>query len=232
MKKLGALGLTASLLFASLFTVSANAADQKYEVDRSEVTIGHKLEERSTSELFKGEKRVIQEGKDGKGLKSVIRGGASPEISITVLESPRSTIVEVGTKTPTLDNLPKTWRPGGSGLTDASQKLRAILFHKFPTLESIGGYRECDTAGEHCTGRALDIMVSGELGFEIMEYLEGLHNNKVINLCWNIYEQQIYMADSDFTPSLMDDRGSITQNHFDHVHAFLADDNGVCSRGA
>lgn len=216
-----------------LFWSSPSYAAGEYSLKEDDLVIPYKVKTVSTDQLFKGESRVTCEGVNGLAMRTVIEGKKGKKTSETVLhvvKPPVTKVVEVGSKVRNLDTLPKDWRRGDEGLTSDTKKLRAILFHKFPEIDVIGGYRPCDFAGEHCSGRALDIMISGKKGHEVMQYLEGLHDEGIINICWNIYEQQFFPSPS-FKGSKMSDRGSITQNHYDHIHTFLADKDGKCSKG-
>lgn len=86
----------------------------------------------------------------------------------------------------------------------------------FPQVTSYGGIRPGDS-GDHGTGRALDIMITGETGWEIARYLQA--NAGALGITYLIYQQQIWMAgDPASAWSGMEDRGGTTANHFDHVH--------------
>lgn len=86
----------------------------------------------------------------------------------------------------------------------------------FPQVTSYGGIRPGDS-GDHGTGRALDIMITGETGWEIARYLQA--NAGALGITYLIYQQQIWMAgDPASAWSGMEDRGGATANHFDHVH--------------
>lgn len=85
----------------------------------------------------------------------------------------------------------------------------------------VNGYRP-DT-GDHGKGLALDFMVpvSSALGDEIAAYaISNMANKKVSYVIW---KQRFYAPfDSIYGPAYtwnpMPDRGSITENHYDHVH--------------
>lgn len=100
------------------------------------------------------------------------------------------------------------------GITaNAVRVLRAVCA-EFPTITSYGGYRG---DGEHSDGRAIDIMVSGELGWQVADYLRA--NSGALNLYDIIYSQRIWTAQrSSEGWRFMSDRGSTTANHYDHVH--------------
>ncbi|QJW36368.1 SH3 domain-containing protein [Cellulosimicrobium protaetiae] len=86
----------------------------------------------------------------------------------------------------------------------------------FPQVTSYGGIRPGDS-GDHGSGRALDIMITGETGWQIARYLQA--NAGALGITYLIYQQQIWMAgDPASAWSGMEDRGGATANHFDHVH--------------
>ncbi|MBZ2197549.1 SH3 domain-containing protein [Occultella gossypii] len=87
----------------------------------------------------------------------------------------------------------------------------------FPGVASAyGGYRAGD-GGDHGSGHALDIMVTGASGWEIARYLQA-HAGE-LGITYLIFEQQMWMAgDAAGAWTYMADRGSATANHYDHVH--------------
>ena len=50
---------------------------------------------------------------------------------------------------------------GGNGLTGNAWSVVNHIQANYPGVNSIGGVRACDWVGEHCAGRAVDIMVGG-----------------------------------------------------------------------
>jgi hypothetical protein len=76
----------------------------------------------------------------------------------------------------------------------------------------IYGFRSGD-GGDHSSGLALDVIVSGAGGYEVADYV--LANMGGFGVNYVIYEQQINFG-AGWEP--MEDRGSVTANHFDHVH--------------
>lgn len=84
----------------------------------------------------------------------------------------------------------------------------------FPQVTSYGGWRG---DGDHGRGLALDIMVRGDLGWDIAEYVRANYTQWDVN--YVIYEQKIWSVDrSSEGWRSMEDRGSDTANHYDHVH--------------
>jgi len=109
--------------------------------------------------------------------------------------------------------------PGGSGvesgLTSSTVAVHRAVCAAFPGLV-YGGLRPGDP-GEHGSGQALDIMVTGAKGDEIAAYLQQ-HAGElgVDNLIW---KQRIWFVGKPHGAwKGMADRGSVTANHYDHVH--------------
>jgi hypothetical protein len=93
---------------------------------------------------------------------------------------------------------------------------RAVCAAFHGTVSSFGGYR-AGSSGDHGTGRAVDIMVSGDPGLAIAHYVQA--HAEALHVTYVIYQQKIWLAGkptSQWTP--MEDRGSRTANHYDHVH--------------
>ena len=97
----------------------------------------------------------------------------------------------------------------------ATSVLRAVCA-EFPSVKSYGGYRAGDS-GYHGSGRAIDVMISGDAGWEIAEWARA--NAGSLGIVEVIYEQKIWtkQRSGDGWRS-MSDRGGATANHYDHVH--------------
>ncbi|MGW6441586.1 hypothetical protein [Lentzea sp. NPDC055074] len=80
-------------------------------------------------------------------------------------------------------------------------------------VEDIGGAAGRGGSGDHPTGLALDFMVDTATGNALADYV--LANQKAFGVTYVIWRQR-YNDGSGFTP--MEDRGSPTANHMDHVH--------------
>ena len=90
---------------------------------------------------------------------------------------------------------------------------------------SFSGYRPGDS-GDHGKGLAIDFMVpvSSALGDQIAEYAVKNMASRGIN--YIIWKQRFYAPyDSKYGPAYtwnpMPDRGSVTENHYDHVHVSM-----------
>lgn len=97
--------------------------------------------------------------------------------------------------------------------------LNRIVSELFPGVSSIGGWREHDKFPDHPSGQALDIMVgqNTELGNQINQFLQ--QNAQALGLQYTLWQQQQWTPGKG--PSPMEDRGSPTENHRDHVHAMV-----------
>lgn len=103
-----------------------------------------------------------------------------------------------------------------SGLTDNAVSVHRAVCNKFPSISDYGGVRPGDD-GEHGTGQALDIMISGDAGWEVAEYVRA--NAGELGVSYVIYSQKIWSTDRASEGwRYMEDRGSTTANHYDHVH--------------
>lgn len=101
-----------------------------------------------------------------------------------------------------------------SGLTANATRVYRAVCAAFPQPTTYGGL---DPHGEHIDGRAIDIMISGETGHQIAEWLRA--NASTLGIRDIIYAQRIWtpgQAAAGWRP--MSDRGSVTANHYDHVH--------------
>ena len=102
-----------------------------------------------------------------------------------------------------------------SGLTSDAVYVYRSVCHAFPQITSYGGW---DAHGEHASGRAIDIMTSDvTLGNAIAAFL--LQHAGELNLYDIIWRGQIWTSvRSGEGWRAYGDHGSITANHYDHVH--------------
>jgi hypothetical protein len=115
---------------------------------------------------------------------------------------------------------------GGDHITPRMRQVRDEIDRRFGPFSAIGCYRPGND-GEHSLGRACDFMLSTggvmptapwvQRGYDIAAWAQA--NASRLGIMYIIYRQRIWdirMASSGWVP--MEDRGSITANHFDHVH--------------
>ena len=117
-------------------------------------------------------------------------------------------------------------------ITPRTRQMRDLVIEEFGRGDEVGGvgcYREVGgwVVGEHPKGRACDFMLNDDgqtpseeqirRGWDISEWAR--ENADDLGIMYVIYRQQIWdvrRGDTDWRD--MADRGSITENHFDHVH--------------
>ena len=114
----------------------------------------------------------------------------------------------------------------GDNITARMRSVRDEVDLRFGPFGAIGCYRPGND-GEHPLGRACDFMLSTggvmpaaswiQKGYDIAAWAQA--NASRLGIMYIIYRQRIWdvrMASSGWVP--MEDRGSITANHYDHVH--------------
>ena len=125
------------------------------------------------------------------------------------------------TTIPVEETAPETTATSLQPQTAAFKEEIANLFG----ITSFSGYRPGDS-GDHGKGLAIDFMVpeSSELGDKIAEY--AIQNMASRGISYIIWKQRFYAPfDSKYGPANtwnpMPDRGSVTENHYDHVHVSM-----------
>ncbi|MGL5865977.1 MAG: hypothetical protein ACRCYX_08910 [Dermatophilaceae bacterium] len=98
------------------------------------------------------------------------------------------------------------------GVDQNAAILCSAIRAKFGSL-TVGGFRP--NAGEHGTGEAIDIMTSDRsLGDAIADFV--IANASKYDVEYLIWRQRYRPIPGSW--EMMEDRGSTTQNHYDHVH--------------
>ncbi|MEY9215408.1 hypothetical protein NI17_015050 [Thermobifida halotolerans] len=132
--------------------------------------------------------------------------------------------VPVTTGTGSVPDSARGW--GFDGATPRMAAIRDEIISTFGAPYPVGCLRPGDS-GEHGSGRACDFMMSAggampsaanrDLGWQIAEYAKA--NAGRLGVMYVIWEQKIWDSrnpGAGWKP--MSDRGSVTQNHYDHVH--------------
>jgi hypothetical protein len=114
----------------------------------------------------------------------------------------------------------------GDNITPRMRQVKDAIDQRFGPFVDIGCYR-AEATGEHPLGRACDFMLStgGVMptasniarGYAIAAWAQA--NASRLGIMYIIYRQKMWdirMASAGWIP--MADRGSITANHYDHVH--------------
>lgn len=111
------------------------------------------------------------------------------------------------------------------GLTPHATQVRSTIMKNWPSITDIGGYRPPDGYNEHSSGNALDVMIPGwdtekgkALGDEVLGWT--MKNGDALGLSWALWRQRSHNP-GDMQGQMMEDRGSPTQNHMDHLHIFM-----------
>lgn len=124
--------------------------------------------------------------------------------------------------------------PGfAEGLNPGADFLRTTIMQQWPSITSIGGQRSEDGYGEHSSGNAIDVMIPNystpagkQLGDQIASFIA--KNKDVLGADGMIWRQTSFGYGGDWTSGkTMDDRGSDTQNHMDHLHIMLGKGRGA-----
>ncbi|AEF42137.1 hypothetical protein [Hoyosella subflava] len=99
------------------------------------------------------------------------------------------------------------------GLTANAAMVYRAVCALFPQVTAFGGLRPGD-GGDHGHGRAVDFMISSDVGDAIADY--ALAHAGQFGVSYVIWRQRIRYPGGEWQQ--MEDRGSATENHFDHVH--------------
>lgn len=101
-----------------------------------------------------------------------------------------------------------------SGVSPNIVAVHEAVCASFPEITTYGTFRG---DGEHAQGIAVDIMVSGDRGWQVAEFVRAHYDE--LGVQYVIYSQHIWSVDRASEGwRLMEDRGSTTANHYDHVH--------------
>ncbi len=150
---------------------------------------------------------------------SVAEAPTAP-VAEPVVEAPAAPVQATTTVTPVSTSASST-SAYDVGLQPQVAAFRAEVAGIFG-ITSFSGYRAGDS-GDHGKGLAIDFMVpeSSALGDQVAAY--AIANIQAKNISYVIWKQRFYAPYDNiygpaYTWNLMPDRGSITQNHYDHVH--------------
>ncbi len=103
--------------------------------------------------------------------------------------------------------------PGG--VSQNIVKVHAAVCASFPMLTRFGTLR--GGGGDHPRGRAVDISVSGALGWRVANFVRA--NAGALGVSYVIFAQKIWSVERGGEGWRgMSNRGSATANHYDHVH--------------
>ena len=149
----------------------------------------------------------------------VVEVPAEPEVT-AVASTP-----QYGAPAPVVDttaSTPSTATPtSNEGLRPQTIKFKEQVINELG-LTDIGGYRPGDPE-DHGKGLAIDVMVpeSSAIGDRVAQYaIDHMQENGISYIIW---KQRFYAPVNNIygpanTWNEMPDRGSVTENHYDHVH--------------
>ena len=162
-----------------------------------------------------------QVGVLGEGKKVVVTGRTFGEREEIVLEGDALWVTagylsaEKPEPGPSLEGECTNGTSVASGVSASIVEIHQAVCANWPEVTSYGTLRA--DSGDHGSGRAIDVMVSGPVGWEIAEFLRTHYSD--FGISYIIYEQQIWSVERGGEGWRgMEDRGSFTANHFDHVH--------------
>ncbi len=159
---------------------------------------------KQVGEIESGERVLVTGRKYGERVEIVV-GGKSRWVTAGHLddEKPLSIAADCtnGTSVP-------------SGVSANIKKVHQAVCANFPEISTYGTLR---SDGEHSQGIAVDIMVSGARGWEVAEFVRA--NYVALGVNYLIHSRKIWSVQrSGEDWRGMSDRGSVTANHYDHVH--------------
>ncbi|NHC22937.1 hypothetical protein G6553_07095 [Nocardioides sp. IC4_145] len=101
-----------------------------------------------------------------------------------------------------------------AGVSTNIKAVHAAVCAAFPEIATYGTLR---SDGEHAQGIAVDIMVSGTRGWEVARFVR--ENAGRLGVSYVIHARNIWSVQRTSEGWRgMEDRGSVTANHYDHVH--------------
>jgi hypothetical protein len=173
--------------------------------------------------LVKASKKVLVTGREQAGRTELVVDGKSRWVTSGYLaeDKPEPPEPEPEVEEDSGETEPAAPSLGGecTNGTSVEGQPNVLAVHEavcasFPEITSYGTYR---SDGEHSQGIAIDIMVSGDAGWEVAEFLRANYSELGIN--YIMYSQKIWSVDrSSEGWRYVEDRGSATANHYDHVH--------------
>ncbi len=152
------------------------------------------------------------------GWQAVTSGTLTGFVKSSLLATPKA----AGTKTVTVSSAYPACASGSA--VESGLVAHTILVHRavcttYPSITSYGGIR--GDGSEHASGHALDIMVSGSLGTDVAAWLRA--NYASLGITEIIYQQRIWTTQRASEGwRAMEDRGSATANHYDHIHVLTS----------
>jgi hypothetical protein len=151
-------------------------------------------------------KKVLVTGREMWGRVEVVIDGSSRWVTAGYLTDE---------KPPTLGGECSNGTSVAGGVSSSIVAVHRAVCANFPEISVYGTLR--GGGGDHGSGRAVDIMVSGARGWEVANFVR--ENYVALGVSYVIYSQSIWSVERGGEGWRgMSNRGSATANHFDHVH--------------
>jgi hypothetical protein len=202
------LGLVATALgVATAFTAPADTASVFQRTTR--VSVAAPVEARAAA--LPAPARAESYGEIGFGAKAQPKPKPKPKPKPTPTSTPSPTREA---SSGISRNTSRTGLSNVGGMTANAIAVINAVKAEFPGSGPFGGYRPGDPL-DHGTGHAVDIMCGLSEGDTIAAFLQA--NAGELNIKYIIWRQRIWYPGGGGWQG-MEDRGSATANHFDHVH--------------
>jgi hypothetical protein len=165
--------------------------------------------------LLQEEKKILVTGRHSNGRTEVVWNGESRWVTSGYLseEKPVEEVASDGSG----GDVNATCSNGSSVPSGVSPNIVAVheaVCANFPEITTYGTFRG---DGEHAEGLAVDIMTSGDRGWQVAEFVRAHYSELGVN--YIMYSQRIWSVErSSEGWRYVEDRGSTTANHYDHVH--------------
>ena len=165
--------------------------------------------------LLQDEKKVLVTGRQGAGRVEVVWHGKSAWVTTGYLSEDKP--VEEVAADGSGGDVNAACTNGSSVSSGVSANIVAVheaVCANFPEITTYGTFRG---DGEHAEGLAVDIMTSGDRGWQVAEFVRAHYSELGVN--YIMYSQRIWSVDRASEGwRYVEDRGSATANHYDHVH--------------
>ena len=165
--------------------------------------------------LLQEEKKILVTGRQFGGRVEVVWKGRSAWVTAGYLaaEKPVEEVASDGSG----GDVDATCTNGSSvsaGVSPNIVKVHEAVCANFPEITTYGTFRG---DGEHAQGLAVDMMTSGSRGWEVAEFVRAHYSELGVN--YIMYSQRIWSVERASEGwRYVEDRGSTTANHYDHVH--------------
>jgi hypothetical protein len=151
-------------------------------------------------------KKVLVTGREMWGRSEIVVGGKSRWVTSGYFSDEEP---------PTLGGECTNGTSVEGGVSASIVAIHRAVCANFPEITVYGTLR--GGGGDHGSGRAVDIMVSGARGWEVANFVR--ENYVALGVSYVIYSQSIWSVERGGEGWRgMSNRGSATANHYDHVH--------------